>query len=441
MQGLHLTADLYGCQCDPALLTDADSLTAFCRRAIDESGLTIVGEQFHSFDPGGVTGVVLLAESHLAFHTWPELGGVTLDVYVCNFSTDNSGKAELLLERLIAAFAPRNKLINRIDRGAVDASSAPGQLVLEWLNPESAFGFRTTRELEYLRSKHQRIEVLETNQFGKLFRLDGRYMTSERDEFFYHEAMVHPAALSHPAPRRALILGGGDGGSLEEVLKHPSIEHVDLVELDEEVIAIAKRHFASIHRGSFDDARVKIHIGDGAAFIADASAAPGASRAAGYDLILLDLTDPDTVAASLYTKAFFSAAMIRLAANGVLALHTGSPVYAPEQVRVLLATLKSVFPVVRPIGLFVPLYGSYWSLALCSRDRDPAAVDARQIEAALQARDIRDLRYYNAGIHAALFALPTFFAELAGSDALAATADVGATAAAGGAEAAAEAAG
>ncbi|MGE0310146.1 MAG: polyamine aminopropyltransferase [Lautropia sp.] len=408
MQGLHLTADLYGCQCDPALLTDADPLTAFCRRAIGESGLTVVGEQFHSFDPGGVTGVVLLAESHLALHTWPELGGVTLDVYVCNFSTDNSGKAEALLESLIDAFAPRDRLINRIDRGAVDAASAPGQLVLEWLNPESAFGFRTTRELEYLRSKHQRIEVLETAQFGKLFRLDGRYMTSERDEFFYHETMVHPGALSHPAPRRALILGGGDGGSLEEVLKHPSIDHVDLVELDAEVIAVAKRHFASIHRGAFDDARVNVRIADGAAFVAE-SAAANAPR---YDLIVLDLTDPDTVAASLYTDAFFRAAGERLAPQGVLSLHTGSPVYAPTQVRRLLATLQSVFPVVRPIGLFVPLYGSYWSIALCSRDRDPAAIDRRSIEAALADRGICDLRYYNAGIHHALFALPTFFAEL-----------------------------
>ena len=352
MQGLHLTADLYGCQCDPALLTDEALLTAFCRRAIGESGLTVVGEQFHSFDPGGVTGVVLLAESHLAFHTWPELGGVTLDVYVCNFSTDNSGKAEVLLERLIAAFAPRDKLINRIDRGAVDAASAPGQLVLEWLNPESAFGFRTTRELEHRRSKHQRIEVLETKQFGKLFRLDGRYMTSERDEFFYHEAMVHPAALTHPAPGRVLIVGGGDGGSLEEVLKHPSIEHVDLVELDEAVIEIARRHFGTIHKGSFDDSRVRIHIGDGAAFITDASRRGDA----GYDLILLDLTDPDTVAANLYTEAFFRAASKRLAKDGVLALHTGSPVYAPGQVRDLLIRLKAVFKVVRPIGLFVPLY-------------------------------------------------------------------------------------
>ncbi len=408
MQGLHLTADLYGCQCDPALLTDAEPLTALCRRAIGGSGLTVVGEQFHSFDPGGVTGVVLLAESHLALHTWPELGGVTLDVYVCNFSTDNSGKAEALLERLITAFAPRDRLINRIDRGALDASSAPGQLVLEWLNAESAFGFRTTRELEHLRSKHQRIEVLETRQFGKLFRLDGRYMTSEHDEFFYHEAMVHPAALSHPAPRRVLILGGGDGGSLEEVLKHPSIEHVDLVELDAEVIAVARRHFSSIHRGAFDDPRVKIHIGDGARFVAAASTAKHAT----YDLVLLDLTDPDTVAANLYTDRFFRAAADRLAPQGVLALHTGSPVYAPTQVRRLLSTLQGAFPIVRPIGLFVPLYGSYWSIALCTRDRDPAIVERSVLERALASRGIEDLRYYNPGIHAALFALPTFFAEL-----------------------------
>ncbi len=111
MQGLHLTADLYGCRCPAALLIDAGALGELCRSAVANASLTIVVDKYFTFpdyegQPGGVTGAVLLAESHLALHTWPERGGVTLDVYVCNFTTDNSGKAERLLDDLIIAFAP-----------------------------------------------------------------------------------------------------------------------------------------------------------------------------------------------------------------------------------------------------------------------------------------------------------------------------------------------
>jgi len=111
VQGLHLTADLRGV--DPALppMRDAEALAALCRDAVAQAGLTGVAELFHRFGPAdeqsGITGVVLLAESHLAIHTWPELGGVTLDVYVCNYGADNSARAEALMARLTAAFAPR----------------------------------------------------------------------------------------------------------------------------------------------------------------------------------------------------------------------------------------------------------------------------------------------------------------------------------------------
>jgi S-adenosylmethionine decarboxylase len=111
MQGLHLTADLHSCAGPPALMTDTAALRALCLAAVADVGLVPVGELFHAFDPqaerqSGITGVVLLAESHLAVHTWPELGGVTIDAYVCNFSADNSARARALMQRLVQAFAP-----------------------------------------------------------------------------------------------------------------------------------------------------------------------------------------------------------------------------------------------------------------------------------------------------------------------------------------------
>jgi S-adenosylmethionine decarboxylase proenzyme len=123
MQGLHLTADLRDCRGDAALMTDAAALRALCVAAVAEAGLTPVGELFHRFAPAtgrqsGVTGVVLLAESHLAVHTWPEIGGVTIDAYVCNFSADNSARAHAMMERLVVAFAPRHAQRQQLERSA-----------------------------------------------------------------------------------------------------------------------------------------------------------------------------------------------------------------------------------------------------------------------------------------------------------------------------------
>lgn len=120
MEGIHLLGEWYGCPSNEPLLTQADALRDVCRRAVGEAGLTIVGDRFFQFEPHGVTGTVLLAESHLAIHTWPEAGFVTLDVYVCNYTTDNSNKAERVFTALEAAFRPQRKRFQAIHRGGRD---------------------------------------------------------------------------------------------------------------------------------------------------------------------------------------------------------------------------------------------------------------------------------------------------------------------------------
>ena len=416
MQGLHLTGDLFECGCNAALLTDLETLSTLCRNATNESKLTIVDEKWHLFpdwngQPGGITGTILLAESHLAIHTWPERRGVTLDVYVCNFTEDNTGKAEQLFEALTVAFRPQSQNVNRIARGdlAVDAAApvataapavAKDALVFDWLNAHSGYGYTAREKLAEIQSPYQRVEVYDTHQFGKVFRLDGRLMTSEGDEFFYHECMVHPAALAHPNPESILVIGGGDGGSSEELFKHPSVKRIVMAELDPVVIDISKQWLGSIHKGVFNDPRLEVKIGDGFEYVK--------STGERFDMIVLDLTDPDTPAFHLYSEEFFRMCQRILKPGGMLTLHLGSPVYQAETVRKNAANLRKVFRHVAPMALFIPLYGSLWCLAVASDTIDPRSVAVDTVAQRLADRRIADLQYYHPALHPALFTLPAF---------------------------------
>ncbi len=261
---------------------------------------------------------------------------------------------------------------------------------------------RAGRLLEKGESAWQSYEVWDTPAFGKLFRLDGYFMTSERDEFYYHENLIHVPAIVHPGLRRVLIIGGGDGGSAEELLKYSSVERIVLAELDEKVVELARRHFHSVHHGSLDDPRVEVRIGDGMAYVQEQGVA-GGDR---YDLIVLDLTDPVGPAEALYSETFFRECKALLSEGGALTLHIGSPVYQPDRVQDLLRRLRRVFALARPYFLYMPLYGSLWGLASASDSLDPLALSADEIDRRLAERAIGDLQHYNGSVHHAQFALP-----------------------------------
>ncbi|NMF97810.1 polyamine aminopropyltransferase [Aromatoleum toluolicum] len=283
----------------------------------------------------------------------------------------------------------------------------PATLVEE-LDPHFGFFCRGARLLEAAESPYQRYEVWDTPTFGKLFRLDGSLMSAERDEFVYHENLVHVPTLCHPAPRRALVVGGGDGGSARELLRHPGIERVVVVELDAQVIELARRHLGAIHQGAFDDPRTELHLGDGLDYVRAAVAAGDA-----FDLIVLDLTEPgEGPAAALYRAPFLADCRALLRGEGALTLHLGAPWRQPAQLRALVQRLRQVFVIVRPYFMFIPLYGGLWGLA-CASDRvDPLAWPASAIDAELMRRGITRLRYYNGEVHAGQFAQPNFLREL-----------------------------
>ncbi len=409
MQGIHLIADLSGCRNNLTLMSDETGLRQACLDLVNSCGLTVVGDTFVAFpgigdSPGGVTGTVLLAESHLAIHTWPEQSAVTLDVYVCNFSTDNSKKASQLLAAMTTLFDPAKANHQQLQRGEIGVAHSAQNMGEEKLNDHSAYAYQLGPVLYREQSPYQLIEVHDSPQFGRLFRLDGDYMTSEKEEFFYHEALVHPAAASHGKVKRVLILGGGDGGAAEELLKYPSVERVVIAELDEVVIRVAREYFQSIHHGALDDPRVEVRIGDGLAYVRDTLER--------FDLVLLDLTDPDTPASALYTAEFFSSVKKLLNPGGAMVLHTASPIFRPDVVSMLYQRLQKNFSIVAPMGLYIPLYGAYWSFAVCSESLDPRNANPTQIDGVIASAGITDLNYYNPETHQGLFALPGYFRKL-----------------------------
>ena len=396
MNGLHLIGDLTGCRCEPQLLLDGGRFRDRCLEMVAAAGLTTMDATFHQFDGSGFTGTVVLAESHLAIHTWPERQGLTLDVYVCNFSADNTAKARKLFDQLVAHFQPGEVARHEVERGE--------HTLTEPLNDSTGFYVRATRQLGEWQTRYQKLQIYETAHYGKIFRLDGFNMTSEKEEFVYHENLIHPALSAHASPRKVLVIGGGDGGSSEEALKHPSVEQVTLVEIDGDVIEVAKQHFQAVHHGVFDNPKLRVLIEDGMKYVRDTQEK--------FDLIALDLNDPMGPAEALYSTEFFQQLRAALAPGGALTLHIGSPVARPERVAELAQRLNGVFRIVRPYTLYIPLYGSLWAMAVCSDKLDPKAFTADEIDRRIEARKLQELKYYNGETHEGVFALPNYVRDL-----------------------------
>ncbi len=261
--------------------------------------------------------------------------------------------------------------------------------------PYALYGFPNARRLASVASPWQQIEVWDTPQLGRLFTLDGRPMSSVGDEFIYHECMVHPAALAHPAPRAALVLGGGDGGAARQLLRHESIARIVVAELDAEVVRLTREYLPQVHGGAFDDQRVELVIGDAADFVAGTQET--------FDLVVFDLTPPDSPAAGLYTPAFYEQLKRVMNPAAALSIHLGAPYFHVQRVAALLDDLRKAFAVVRPMNAFVPLYGSLWMMATASMTLDPAALSHADLTERLAARCVNDLAWYDADTHAGLF--------------------------------------
>ncbi|HKV43402.1 MAG TPA: polyamine aminopropyltransferase [bacterium] len=272
-----------------------------------------------------------------------------------------------------------------VDQGVSDITSA----------------FKITRRLHDEQTPYQHLEIYDSPRFGRMLVLDGAVQTTEGDEFVYHEMLAHPALCAHPRPRRVLIIGGGDGGLLEEVLKHP-VEHATMVEIDAAVVRASRQYLSTICGAAFDDPRTTLIIGDGIAYVRETS-----DR---FDVALIDSTDPEGAATGLFAAEFYTQVASRLTPQGLLAVQSGSAVYQQELIRMVRRHLRPSFPIVRTYVATVTTYpGVLWSFTVGAKAGDPQTVAPEEI--AQRVAEIVGLRYYTPSGHRAAFDLPPYLRE------------------------------
>jgi spermidine synthase len=281
----------------------------------------------------------------------------------------------------------------------------PPLLHREWLNERFGYFYSIRKRLKSCATAYQKLELVETDEFGRVLILDGITQIAEKNEFQYHEPMVHPALCTHPDPRRVLVIGAGDGAILREVLKYPRVESVDLAELDEGVIAFSKKYLTSVHRGAFGDKRVRVHIVDGRKFVEES---PGC-----FDVVIMDMTDPFGPSKFLYTRDFFASVKKSFrSSRGVFSMHTESPITRPRTFACIQKTLGSVFRHVRPLYVYIQMYAVLWSITAASDASDMAAVSPAAIDKKLAMNRVRGLRMYNGNVHRAFQTPYPFIADI-----------------------------
>jgi spermidine synthase len=284
----------------------------------------------------------------------------------------------------------------RADLGAPGVRLGGGKRIYaEALNPRFGYFYTVKKTLARAKTGDQSIQLLDTDEFGKVLLLDNITQTAEGNDCHYHEPMVHPALCSHPRPESVLVIGGGDGGVLREVLKYRCVKRVDLAELDEGVIWFSKRYLSKINRGAFRDPRVRLHVTDGRTFVT--------LHPRRFDVIIMDMTDPAGPSLPMYTREFFRAAKTAFRnEHGIFVMHSESPVTRPDAFACIQKTLRASFPHVTPLYSYIQMYATLWSITLCSRSGRPGRITAAEIGAALARRGIRGCAAYSGAAHTAM---------------------------------------
>ncbi len=253
------------------------------------------------------------------------------------------------------------------------------------------------------KTKYQKVDILDIEPFGKTLFLDDKIQSAQIDEYIYHEALVHIAMFSHPNPKKVLIMGGGEGATLREVLKHPSVKEAIMVDIDEELVNLCKEYMPEWNEGVFENPRSKIYYTDARRFVEETNNV--------YDVIISDLTEPIESGPSvkLFTKEFYSMLYNRLSNDGIFVAQAGSadPLY-PNFVASLYKTLKTIFPIVKVYWTFMFSFQLPWSFVIASKLIDPENIKLTSIFERINQVSRENLKFYYPSMHFAMFSIPNY---------------------------------
>lgn len=399
--GSHVLADISGST--SPLLNDGQGLEDLLARAARAVGATVLSRHHHAFAPQGVTAVVILAESHVSIHTWPEWGGATLDAYTCGPSDP-----ERLVDLVIEGLAPTNVRRATVPRVVPGGPDEPAFRFAEFITPADRYEHDLTEVYASGSTDYQEYLIGRSETWGRMLVLDGVVQSTEADEFIYHEGIVHPAcyAAALAAPLRdALILGGGEGACLREVLRWRSLEQATMVDIDAEVVAACREYLPKHHMGAFDDPRVRVAHDDAVAFL---RSLPDAC----LDVVVSDMTDPIEGGPSTFcfTVEYFTEIARILRPHGVLAVQAGpaSPIEVALHAKVI-RTMGAVFPFVIPYAVDAPCYGRDLGFVIASKEDLMDRLDVASING-LSGEIIGEHRWLTAELLRGKLSVPPYLA-------------------------------
>ena len=415
--GNHILVEFMGCT--PEIMNDVSIIEKGMVEAAEKAGATVINSTFHHFSPYGVSGVVVIQESHLAIHTWPEFGYAAVDLFTCGDAVDpwiSFDHLKVVFEaRNYSALEMRRGALNLLDRMDFDISSLREE-AKKHVNPNrytrnvwftdkdenQALSLRYTGDVLFKEeSEIQKVQVIDTYAYGKTLTIDNMFMCTETDEAHYHEMIVHPALCAHGAVKKVLVIGGGDGGTVRELFRHEEVESVTMVEIDENVVAASKKHLPTL-ASEFNNPKLDLRIEDGIAYLKNADAAS-------YDAIIVDGSDPVGPAEGLFSADFYRDAHRALKQNGLLITQGESPLFNKHVFVELNECLKQIFgkDKVHTLLFHIPTYPSgTWSFQIASKGTiNPAKPLADKVEKLEKAHP---LKYYNHALHHAAFQLPNY---------------------------------
>lgn len=253
------------------------------------------------------------------------------------------------------------------------------------------------------KTKYQLVEIFHNEFYGRVLYLDKKIQSAQIDEYVYHESLVHPALFTHPSPLEVLVIGGGEGATLREVLRHGIVQRAVMVDIDEELVRLCQKYLPEWSEGAFSNPKTNLIFEDARRFVENAEKE--------FDVIISDLTEPIKRGPSVYlfTQEFFKNIFRALKEDGLFVLQAGStdPFYH-EFYSSCVKTLEEVFSVVRPYWSFIFSFGQPWGFVLASKKEDPLRLDGREISQRIQKRKVENLKFYHPPLHQGFFALPLY---------------------------------